>query len=86
MRVALLATAFLGACGGARSLPERTGSVPPELGKTITQEQIAASGAKTAWELDSPQGAMRRKKPDSRRLGGTRISITAPGAASILSD
>src|SRR6266550_3982529 len=33
MRVALLATAFLGACGGARSLPERAGSVPRSSGK-----------------------------------------------------
>src|SRR5258705_14005798 len=50
MRVALLATAFLGACGGAPSLPEGTGSGPPEPRETIPQEQSAAAGAKTAWE------------------------------------
>ncbi len=71
MRVTLLATAFLGACGGVRSLPETTGSVPPELGKTITQEQIAASGAKTAWDalrLTAPHLQLRETRGSASRI------------------
>ena len=72
MRVALLCgAAILGACGGARSNPERAGSVPPELGKTITQEQIAASGAKTAWDairLTIPHLQLRETRGSASRI------------------
>lgn len=46
----LLLGAALGACGGSGTHPQQVASVPPELGKLVTQEQIAASGARTAWD------------------------------------
>jgi len=71
MRVALLCgAAFLGACGGARQ-PLTAGSVPPNLGTTITQERIAASGAKTAWDalrLTVPYLQFRETRGNASRI------------------
>ena len=46
----LLGAILLAACGSASSQRQTVGGVPPDLGTMITQEQIAASGARTAWE------------------------------------
>ena len=50
MRVLLVAVALAIACNAPRSQPQNAASVPPDLGTLITQEQIAASGAKSAWD------------------------------------
>src|SRR2546428_13598012 len=81
MRVALLCgAAFLGACGGARQ-PLTAGSVPPNLGTTITQERIVASGAKTAWDalrLTVPYLQFRETRGNASRIhrrGRTSIHL-----------
>jgi len=45
-----LAVIGLAACGASRSQSPNAASVPRDLGTLITQEQIAASGARTAWD------------------------------------
>ncbi len=83
MRVALLCgAAFLGGCGGARSHPQSAGSVPATLGTTITQERIAASGARTAWD------ALRLTVPtiQLRETRGAASRIQRRGRSSIYLD
>jgi len=48
--VPVVVAALLAGCGAPRANPQNIASIPPDLGTLITQEQIAASGAKTAWD------------------------------------
>jgi len=85
MRVALrllLGTTLAAACGGSGTHPQRAASVPPELGKVVTQDQIAASGARTAWD------ALRFTVPSIqlRETRGTAARIQRRGRSSIYLD
>ena len=84
MRVALrllLGTTLVAACGGSGTHPQHA-SVPPDLGKVVTQDQIAASGARTAWD------ALRFTVPSIqlRETRGTAARIQRRGRSSIYLD
>lgn len=81
----LRALAWLGlicvaGCGGARAGAER--SSVPSGGKVVTAEEIAASGAKTAWD------ALRKTVPNVqlRERDGQPSRVTRRGRASIYLD
>ena len=76
----VLAAVAAGGCGGARSGIEQSNA--PSGGKVITAEEIAASGAKTAWD------AVRLVVPylQLRERGGTPTGIQRRGRASIYLD
>jgi outer membrane receptor protein involved in Fe transport len=69
-----------GGCGGARAGTEHASA--PSGGKLVTAEQIAASGAKTAWD------AVRVLVPNLqlRERGDTPTKIQRRGRASIYLD
>ena len=76
----VLAAVAAGGCGGARSSIEQSNA--PSGGKLVTAEQIAASGAKTAWD------AVRLLVPNLqlRERGDTPTKIQRRGRASIYLD
>jgi TonB-dependent Receptor Plug Domain len=76
----VLAAVAGGGCGGARSSIEQSNA--PSGGKLVTAEQIAASGAKTAWD------AVRLLVPNLqlRERGDTPTKIQRRGRASIYLD
>lgn len=61
----------LAACGASRSGSANAASVPADLGTLVTQEQIAASGAKTAWDalrLTVPHIQLRETRGNAARI------------------
>ena len=82
MRVLLVVVALAAACHAPRSHSQNAASVPPDLGTLITQEQIAASGAKTVWD------ALRLTVPNIqlRETRGTASRIQRRGRSSIYLD
>ncbi len=84
-RLGRVSAAWLGlmcavGCGGARAGVERSSA--PSGGKVITAEEIAASGAKTAWD------ALRKTVPNVqlRERDGQPSRITRRGRGSIYLD
>ena len=62
---------LLAACRASSSQTKNTASVPPDLGTLITQEQIAASGARTAWDalrLTVPTIQLRETRGNAARI------------------
>ena len=78
----LLLGVTLAACNASGSQNHSTASIPPDLGTLITQEQIAASGAKTAWD------ALRLTVPNLqlRETRGAAARIQRRGRSSIYLD
>jgi outer membrane receptor for ferrienterochelin and colicin len=71
VRGMLLGAALLAGCHAASSHTPNTASVPADLGTLITQEQIAASGAKTAWDalqLAAPSIQLRETRGNASRI------------------
>ena len=66
-----LAVIGLAACGASRSKSPNDASVPRDLGTLVTQEQIAASGARTAWDalrLTVPSIQLRETRGNASRI------------------
>jgi outer membrane receptor for ferrienterochelin and colicin len=77
----LLGATLLAGCGTSSAHKARA-SIPPDLGTLVTQEQIAASGAKTAWD------ALRLAVPSIqlRETRGRAARIQRRGRTSIYLD